>query len=107
MTSEDARDCFDLFATEVLPELRRHDVGGDLGVPYGATLEPAARGRLAPRQASVMFADTLNDARGFVRCTRGRSPARRHETDDLQGHSRLQRHRRLWPTAPAASHPSG
>ena len=55
MTSEDARACFDLFAAEVLPELRRHDVGGDLGVPYGATLEPAC-GRIAPRQASLIFA---------------------------------------------------
>ena len=31
---------FDLFATEVLPELQRHDVGGDLGVTYDAP--PAA-----------------------------------------------------------------
>ena len=33
-------DCFDLFATEVLPELQRHDVGGDIGVTYDAA--PAA-----------------------------------------------------------------
>jgi alkanesulfonate monooxygenase SsuD/methylene tetrahydromethanopterin reductase-like flavin-dependent oxidoreductase (luciferase family) len=34
MPAEEARDCFDLFAAEVLPELKRHDVGGDLGVTY-------------------------------------------------------------------------
>ena len=28
---------FDLFAAEVLPELQRHDVGGDIGVTYGVT----------------------------------------------------------------------
>jgi alkanesulfonate monooxygenase SsuD/methylene tetrahydromethanopterin reductase-like flavin-dependent oxidoreductase (luciferase family) len=39
MPPEEARASFDLFAAEVLPELKRHDVGGDLGVPYGATLQ--------------------------------------------------------------------
>ena len=41
MTSEEARACFDLFAAEVLPELKRHDAGGDLGVKYRETLEVA------------------------------------------------------------------
>lgn len=36
MPAEEARASFDLFATEVLPELRRYDVGGDIGVTYGA-----------------------------------------------------------------------
>jgi alkanesulfonate monooxygenase SsuD/methylene tetrahydromethanopterin reductase-like flavin-dependent oxidoreductase (luciferase family) len=40
MPADEARACYDLFATEVLPELQRHDVGGDLGVTYGTT--PAA-----------------------------------------------------------------
>jgi alkanesulfonate monooxygenase SsuD/methylene tetrahydromethanopterin reductase-like flavin-dependent oxidoreductase (luciferase family) len=40
MPPEEARACFDLFAAEVLPELQRHDVGGDIGVTYDAT--PAA-----------------------------------------------------------------
>jgi hypothetical protein len=35
-----ARESFELFASEVLPELKRHDVGGDIGVTYDAT--PAA-----------------------------------------------------------------
>lgn len=34
MTDSEARSCFELFATEVLPELKRHDVGGDIGVTY-------------------------------------------------------------------------
>jgi alkanesulfonate monooxygenase SsuD/methylene tetrahydromethanopterin reductase-like flavin-dependent oxidoreductase (luciferase family) len=33
---------FDLFATEVLPELQRHDVGGDIGVSYGALVHDHA-----------------------------------------------------------------
>jgi alkanesulfonate monooxygenase SsuD/methylene tetrahydromethanopterin reductase-like flavin-dependent oxidoreductase (luciferase family) len=37
MTADEARACFDLFAAEVLPELRRHDVGGDLGVSYASS----------------------------------------------------------------------
>jgi alkanesulfonate monooxygenase SsuD/methylene tetrahydromethanopterin reductase-like flavin-dependent oxidoreductase (luciferase family) len=41
MPAEETRACFDLFAAEVLPELQRHDVGGDIGVPYGATLQVA------------------------------------------------------------------
>jgi alkanesulfonate monooxygenase SsuD/methylene tetrahydromethanopterin reductase-like flavin-dependent oxidoreductase (luciferase family) len=36
MTSDEAHACFDLFSTEVLPELHRHDVGGDLGVSYAS-----------------------------------------------------------------------
>jgi hypothetical protein len=36
MPADEARACFELFATEVLPELQRHDVGGDIGVTYGA-----------------------------------------------------------------------
>ena len=36
MSTEESHASFDLFAAEVLPELRRHDVGGDLGVTYGA-----------------------------------------------------------------------
>lgn len=35
-----ARESYELFATEVLPELKRHDVGGDIGVTYDAA--PAA-----------------------------------------------------------------
>ncbi len=44
MPEGEARANYDLFATEVLPELQRHDVGGDLGVTYGA----------APAAASVL-----------------------------------------------------
>ena len=32
-----ARESFELFAAEVMPELQRHDVGGDIGVTYDAT----------------------------------------------------------------------
>jgi alkanesulfonate monooxygenase SsuD/methylene tetrahydromethanopterin reductase-like flavin-dependent oxidoreductase (luciferase family) len=41
MPYSEARDNFELLATEVLPELKRHDVGGDIGVTYDATLEGA------------------------------------------------------------------
>src|SRR4029453_15692215 len=41
MTADEAHACFDLFAAEVLPELQRHDVGGDLGVTYDMTPEAA------------------------------------------------------------------
>jgi alkanesulfonate monooxygenase SsuD/methylene tetrahydromethanopterin reductase-like flavin-dependent oxidoreductase (luciferase family) len=41
MTADEAHACFDLFAAEVLPELQRHDVGGDLGVTYDVTREAA------------------------------------------------------------------
>jgi len=41
MTADEAHACFDLFAAEVLPELQRHDAGGDLGVSYGAAREAA------------------------------------------------------------------
>jgi alkanesulfonate monooxygenase SsuD/methylene tetrahydromethanopterin reductase-like flavin-dependent oxidoreductase (luciferase family) len=40
MPEDEARASFDLFAEEVLPELQRHDVGGDIGVTYGT--QPAA-----------------------------------------------------------------
>jgi alkanesulfonate monooxygenase SsuD/methylene tetrahydromethanopterin reductase-like flavin-dependent oxidoreductase (luciferase family) len=41
MTAEESNACFDLFVSEVLPELQAHDVGGDIGVHYGATLRTA------------------------------------------------------------------
>ena len=44
MSTEEAHACFDLFAAEVLPELKKHDVGGDLGVTYGATVPAALTG---------------------------------------------------------------
>jgi alkanesulfonate monooxygenase SsuD/methylene tetrahydromethanopterin reductase-like flavin-dependent oxidoreductase (luciferase family) len=37
MPAGEAEDCFELFAAKVLPELQRHDVGGDIGVTYDAT----------------------------------------------------------------------
>lgn len=40
MPYDEALQSYKLFATEVMPELQRHDVGGDLGVSYGTT--PAA-----------------------------------------------------------------
>jgi alkanesulfonate monooxygenase SsuD/methylene tetrahydromethanopterin reductase-like flavin-dependent oxidoreductase (luciferase family) len=40
MNADEANEAFDTFATEVLPELQRHDVGGDIGVTYDAA--PAA-----------------------------------------------------------------
>lgn len=40
MSAGEAQDNFELFATEVLPEIKKHDVGGDLGVTYDAA--PAA-----------------------------------------------------------------
>jgi hypothetical protein len=48
MTTEETNTAFDVFAREVLPELQRHDVGGDIGVTYdtvpaGATGSTAAR----------------------------------------------------------------
>jgi alkanesulfonate monooxygenase SsuD/methylene tetrahydromethanopterin reductase-like flavin-dependent oxidoreductase (luciferase family) len=36
MPADEARDSYELFANEVLPELKRHDVGGDIGVTYGS-----------------------------------------------------------------------
>jgi alkanesulfonate monooxygenase SsuD/methylene tetrahydromethanopterin reductase-like flavin-dependent oxidoreductase (luciferase family) len=45
MPAEMAQECFDLFAGEVLPELQRHDVGGDIGVTYDAALAALAKGR--------------------------------------------------------------
>jgi alkanesulfonate monooxygenase SsuD/methylene tetrahydromethanopterin reductase-like flavin-dependent oxidoreductase (luciferase family) len=41
MGHDEARACFDVFASDVLPELQRHDVGGDIGVTYGATTKAA------------------------------------------------------------------
>ena len=40
MNTDEANDAFETFATEVLPELQRHDVGGDIGITYDAA--PAA-----------------------------------------------------------------
>ncbi|HEY6532634.1 MAG TPA: LLM class flavin-dependent oxidoreductase [Acidimicrobiales bacterium] len=34
MSPDEARENFELFSSEVLPQLQRHDVGGDLGVTY-------------------------------------------------------------------------
>jgi alkanesulfonate monooxygenase SsuD/methylene tetrahydromethanopterin reductase-like flavin-dependent oxidoreductase (luciferase family) len=44
MATDEAHACFELFASEVLPELQRHDAGGDLGVSYGVTREAARTG---------------------------------------------------------------
>jgi alkanesulfonate monooxygenase SsuD/methylene tetrahydromethanopterin reductase-like flavin-dependent oxidoreductase (luciferase family) len=41
MPYDEAAANFELFAADVLPELKRHDVGGDIGVPYGAQLTGA------------------------------------------------------------------
>lgn len=40
MPADEATANYDLFASQVLPELQRHDVGGDIGVAY-ATPSPA------------------------------------------------------------------
>jgi alkanesulfonate monooxygenase SsuD/methylene tetrahydromethanopterin reductase-like flavin-dependent oxidoreductase (luciferase family) len=37
MPHDEAEANFEVFATEVLPQLRQHDVGGDIGVTYEAT----------------------------------------------------------------------
>jgi alkanesulfonate monooxygenase SsuD/methylene tetrahydromethanopterin reductase-like flavin-dependent oxidoreductase (luciferase family) len=42
MPYDEAAANFELFVAEVMPELKRHDVGGDIGVTYGASLEGAA-----------------------------------------------------------------
>jgi len=34
MPAEEATANYELFASQVLPELQRHDVGGDIGVTY-------------------------------------------------------------------------
>jgi hypothetical protein len=44
MPYDEADANFELFSTEVLPELARHDVGGDIGVTYDATLQGAPAG---------------------------------------------------------------
>jgi alkanesulfonate monooxygenase SsuD/methylene tetrahydromethanopterin reductase-like flavin-dependent oxidoreductase (luciferase family) len=36
MSPDETKANFDLFAADVLPELKRHDVGGDIGVTYDA-----------------------------------------------------------------------
>lgn len=36
MEPEVAEKNYELFVDRVLPALKAHDVGGDLGVPYGA-----------------------------------------------------------------------
>jgi hypothetical protein len=43
MNAEESEAAFELFAAEVLPELKRHDVGGDIGVTYASdpVAEPA------------------------------------------------------------------
>jgi alkanesulfonate monooxygenase SsuD/methylene tetrahydromethanopterin reductase-like flavin-dependent oxidoreductase (luciferase family) len=40
MPADEVRSCYDLVAAEVVPELQRHDAGGDIGVTYDPT--PAA-----------------------------------------------------------------
>src|SRR5215469_18280 len=42
MSADEARRSYDLFSAAVIPELQRHDVGGDLGVTYGATQTAAS-----------------------------------------------------------------
>jgi hypothetical protein len=44
MPAEMAQECFELFAGEVLPELQRHDVGGDIGVTYDMAPAALAKG---------------------------------------------------------------
>jgi alkanesulfonate monooxygenase SsuD/methylene tetrahydromethanopterin reductase-like flavin-dependent oxidoreductase (luciferase family) len=41
MPAHEATASFELFAAEVLPQLQRHDVGGDIGVTYGETVQGA------------------------------------------------------------------
>jgi alkanesulfonate monooxygenase SsuD/methylene tetrahydromethanopterin reductase-like flavin-dependent oxidoreductase (luciferase family) len=38
MSPQEARECFDVFSTDVLPALKAHNVGGDIGVPYGVAV---------------------------------------------------------------------
>lgn len=47
MGASEAQDNFDLFASEVLPELQRHDVGGDIGVTYDVAPGSAAPAAVA------------------------------------------------------------
>jgi alkanesulfonate monooxygenase SsuD/methylene tetrahydromethanopterin reductase-like flavin-dependent oxidoreductase (luciferase family) len=42
MPAEEAEESFQLFTSEVLPELKRHDVGGDIGVTYDTTTAAVA-----------------------------------------------------------------
>lgn len=42
MSTEESRANFDLFVERVLPQLHRHDVGGDIGVRYGGQAPAAA-----------------------------------------------------------------
>jgi alkanesulfonate monooxygenase SsuD/methylene tetrahydromethanopterin reductase-like flavin-dependent oxidoreductase (luciferase family) len=64
MTTDEARDCFDLFAAEVLPELKRHDAGGDLGVTYTSSSLAAAQDTCAAdaRSAAPTLAPLASDA---------------------------------------------
>jgi alkanesulfonate monooxygenase SsuD/methylene tetrahydromethanopterin reductase-like flavin-dependent oxidoreductase (luciferase family) len=41
MDAREANECFDVFAEDVLPELQRYDVGGDIGVTYEVNKSPA------------------------------------------------------------------
>jgi alkanesulfonate monooxygenase SsuD/methylene tetrahydromethanopterin reductase-like flavin-dependent oxidoreductase (luciferase family) len=42
MSADEATASYELFASEVLPELQRHDVGGDIGVTYDAARSAVA-----------------------------------------------------------------
>lgn len=44
MPYDEAAANFDLFVSDVLPELKRHDVGGDIGVTHGTQLTGASTG---------------------------------------------------------------
>jgi hypothetical protein len=44
MDTGEARDCFETFAADVLPQLQAHDVGGDIGVTYDTALQKAPAG---------------------------------------------------------------
>jgi alkanesulfonate monooxygenase SsuD/methylene tetrahydromethanopterin reductase-like flavin-dependent oxidoreductase (luciferase family) len=45
MGPEEANDCFEVFASDVLPELKGYDVGGDIGVTYDVNADrPSAQG---------------------------------------------------------------
>ena len=58
---------FDLFASEVLPELQAHDVGGDIGVTYGATAPGALTGAVNRTTGNGRAGDRtpLRDVRQF------------------------------------------
>jgi alkanesulfonate monooxygenase SsuD/methylene tetrahydromethanopterin reductase-like flavin-dependent oxidoreductase (luciferase family) len=48
MPPETAEECFQLFSQEVLPELKRYDVGGDIGVTYEAQAPALAKAPSGP-----------------------------------------------------------